>query len=77
MTKKQQREQAHMDRIRAARGLPPQSRDALFERVAAARCYIGTANSEQHRRRLELHGFMAIFHPEISPERVLAMETGQ
>jgi hypothetical protein len=67
-------EQARMDRIRAARGLPPLTRENLFEQVAAARCYISTVRSQQTAEKLELHAFMAIFHPEYSADDVRKME---
>lgn len=71
MTKKQR---DHMDRIRAARGLPPQTRDNLMERAEAARCFVDRAvYSPRDQRRLELSAFMSIFHPEYSDDRVRNM----
>lgn len=64
------KEKAHMDRIRAARGLPPQTRENLMEQVAAARCYVGTITNPEHQRRAEISAFMSIFHPEYSTEQV-------
>lgn len=69
------KEQAHMDRIRASRGLPPlRSREQLMNEVAAARCYIDQAcSSPKQQRRAELAAFMSIFHPEVPDERVCSM----
>lgn len=68
MTKK---EKAHMDRLRAVRGLPPQTRENLMEQVAAARCYIDRATSNpETQRKLEISAFMSIFHPEYTDEQV-------
>lgn len=71
MTKK---EKAHMDRLRATRGLPPQTRENLMGRVAAARCIIdrGIMNPER-QRRAEIAAFMDIFHPEVPHDRVREM----
>ncbi len=68
-------EQQEMDRIRAARGLPPlRSREQLMTEVAAARCYIDRAvTNPRKQEELELLAFMSIFHPEVPRERVLAM----
>jgi hypothetical protein len=52
-----------MDRLRAARGLPPQ-REELMGRVAAAQCYISTVRDQKRAEVLELAAFMSIFHPE-------------
>jgi hypothetical protein len=49
-----------MNRIRAHRGLPPMDRDNLFNRCAAAKCYIQARGGDEV---LELAGFMDIFHP--------------
>jgi hypothetical protein len=71
MTDKQQ---AHMDSIRAARGLPPQTRENLMERVAAARTFVDRAcTSPRQAKRAEMSAFMSIFHPEVPQERVLEM----
>ena len=73
---RRKREQEHMDRIRAARGLPPQTRENLMEQVAAARCYIDRASrttDPEAQRRIELTAFMAIFHPEVDADEVREM----
>lgn len=45
-----------------------------MERVQAARCYINRGvHSRERAEDLELHAFMAIFHPEVSPEKVRKM----
>lgn len=67
------REKAHMARLRAARGLPPQTRENLLERVASVQCYASSIINPERQRAVELHGFMAIFHPEVSAERVREM----
>lgn len=56
------KDQQHMDRLRAVRGLPPlKSRDQLFEEVAAARTFI---DGQWHNRPdLDFMAFMSIFHP--------------
>lgn len=54
--------QQWMDRLRAARGLPPQTRENLFEQVAAARTFI--EGQRTNRPDLELFAFMSIFHPD-------------
>lgn len=66
-----------MDELRAARGLPPQTRDNLMNRTRAAVAYVGTAHSETQREKLALHAFMDIFHPEVPVERVREMVRGQ
>jgi hypothetical protein len=49
----------------------PGSRDEIFQRVAAARCYVDRAVSNPDTQtKLELHAFMAIFHPEVPHEKV-------
>jgi len=74
----QENDRAQMDRIRAFRGLPPlrDTRQLMFEQVAAARCYIdrasGTTNPAAQRRD-EMHAFMSIFHPEVPAEKVRQM----
>lgn len=71
MTKKQK---AHMDRLREVRGLPPQTRENLMDRCAAARCIIDRGMSNGDRQRAaELSAFMSIFHPEVDDQRVRAM----
>lgn len=59
------REKAKMDRLRALRGLPPQTRENLMERTRAAVCFVnsGPRGSEAG----QLNAFLALFHPEIEP----------
>jgi hypothetical protein len=77
--RKGETQQEHMDRLRAARGLPPLTREGLMNEVAAARCYldraVSTTNPEQ-QRKLELTAFMAIFHPEVDADKVREMCRG-
>lgn len=77
MSKKSDRERAEMDRIRAARGLPPlrDTRQLMFEQVAAARCYASSITSSEHQQRVELSAFMSIFHPEVDAETLRSMLT--
>lgn len=55
--------QQWMDRIREARGLPPLTRESLFEQVRAAKCYISTIYNPERQADVELAAFMHIFHP--------------
>lgn len=70
MKRKGETNQQWMDRLRAARGLPPQTRENLMEKVAAARCYVGTITNPERAKEVELVAFMDIFHPEVPQERV-------
>lgn len=54
---------------RLAKKLPGRSQLA---RVRAARAMIDGVTPRQ-RRRMELHAFMAIFHPEVTTDRINAM----
>lgn len=49
-------------------------RSRLFDRVAAAKTYIGSVHSQERAEDLELAAFMAIFHPEVPPEKVREMK---
>lgn len=55
--------QQHMDRLRAARGLPPLTRESLFEQVRAAKCYL-SSDTGRGKPGLEMLAFVSIFHPE-------------
>lgn len=70
-------ERAHMDRIRALRGLPPLTRENLFEQVAAAQCYISTCRNQAKADELSMHAFMAIFHPDYPADKVREMAAQQ
>jgi len=58
-------ETKRMDALRAARGLPPQTRENLMDRTRAAVCYANTRDDEG----VKLAAFMALFHPEVSEEK--------
>lgn len=47
----------------------------MMERVKAARCFINQATraSQERVEDLELHAFMAIFHPEVPVQQVREM----
>lgn len=64
--KRDETDQEHMDRLRAARGLPPQTRDNLMERTRAAVCYVNS-RSGYGGDALKLTAFLSLFHPEIEP----------
>jgi hypothetical protein len=64
--KRDETNQEHMDRLRAVRGLPPQTRDNLMERTRAAVCYVN-AGSGRANDALKLTAFLSLFHPEIEP----------
>ena len=49
----------------------------MKERVEAALCYMNTARTAEQQRKLELHAFMSIFHPEVAPEKVREMVRGK
>ncbi len=70
MKRKGETNQQWMDRLREARGLPPQTRENLMGRVAAAQCYVNTIANPERAREVELVAFMDIFHPEVPQERV-------
>jgi hypothetical protein len=55
--------QQWMDRVRAARGLPPMDRDRLMHDLRAAKCYIGSIQSPERQAEVELAAFMHFFHP--------------
>lgn len=59
--------QAKMDRLRAARGLPPlrtqADLDGLMDRTRAAVAFLGTSHADSEA--LKLQAFLALFHPEI------------
>ena len=44
-----------------------------MERVKAARCLISGVHSQERIEDMELHAFMAIFHPEFPSEEVREM----
>jgi hypothetical protein len=66
VSKRRETEQEHMDRLRAARGLPPQTRDNLMDRTRAAVCYVN-ARSGYSGDALKLAAFLSLFHPDIEP----------
>lgn len=78
MSRKQARELARMNKLRELRGLEPLEpgldRAELFARVAGARCIVDRCGfTEERARQLELSAFMAIFHPDVSDDRVRSM----
>lgn len=62
-------DQEHMDRIRAARGLPPlrtqEDVDNLMERTRAAVCLLNADRASSEASKLS--AFLSLFHPEIEP----------
>ncbi len=58
-------DQHRMDKIRAARGLPPQTRENLMDRTRAAVCFVNTGTSEATK----LNAFLAIFHPDMPDDQ--------
>lgn len=74
---KREREQAHMDRLRAARGLPPQAESPRFmDRTRAAVCYLNTT-PDGGDGPSAMAAFLAIFHPEIDPAGPLHLDLMQ
>lgn len=57
--------QKKIDRIRAARGLPPQTRENLMARTRAAVALCNTRGGASEATKL--NAFMALFHPEVEP----------
>jgi hypothetical protein len=62
MKRKGETDRQWMDRLRAARGLPPMSRDGLFEQCRAAKCYVSSISNAERQADVELAAFMHIFH---------------
>lgn len=46
-----------------ARKKTPVDRNELFNRMAAAKAYVGSVRSPEHAKDVEMAAFMDIFHP--------------
>lgn len=56
-------DQQWMDRLRTARGLPPQNADTLMTRTRAAVGFLNASHNGSEASKL--NAFLALFHPEV------------